>query len=136
MGPFDITQWTDYVRGLVDEETRTRMDLHLEGDRRDRRTVDVLRRVHEVGQRDLDLDVPPGVLRSVYALASVPRADGAEAPESFFEGLRRTVMSVTFDSALAPAAAGVRDAQSLNRQLFYELDDVAVELRHEELLQH
>ena len=27
MSPFDITQWTDYARALVEEETRTQMTL-------------------------------------------------------------------------------------------------------------
>lgn len=131
MSPFDITHWTDYVRDLVDDQTKARMDAQLERDTRARRTVEVLRRVSDLGREDLGLEVTAGALRSVYALSSQQRPQNADGMESFLEGLRRSVMSLTFDSANAPAMAGFRDAQSANRQLFYELDDVAVELRHE-----
>ena len=131
MSPFDITQWTDYARDLVEEETRTQMEAQLESDEKARRTVAALERVAEVARQDRAQQVPDGILRSVYALSSQPRPERESAGESFFEGLRRAVMSLTFDSAMAPALAGVRDAQSLHRQLFFELDDVAVELRHE-----
>ena len=131
MSPFDITQWTDYVRDLVDDETREQMDARLETDRGARRTVEALRRVADVASHDREIQVPDGVLRSVYALAGQSRPEQDTASETFFEGLHRAVMSLTFDSAMAPAMAGVRDAQSVNRQFFFELDDVAVELRHE-----
>lgn len=131
MPPFDITQWTDYVRDLVDEKTRAQMEARLERDRQARRTVEALRRVTKVARHDLEVQVPEGALRSVYALAGQPRPEKETDDETFFEGLRRAVMSLSFDSAMAPAMAGVRDAHSMNRQLFFELDDVAVELRHE-----
>ncbi|MEM1177887.1 MAG: hypothetical protein AAGM22_06065 [Acidobacteriota bacterium] len=131
MGPFDITHWSDYVRDLVDGHTKSKMEAQLERDDRARHTVEALRRVSDVARKDLDLEIPDGVLHSVYALSGTRRAGDQPAAETFLEGLRRSVMSLSFDSAMAPAMAGVRDAQSLNRQLFYELDDVAVELRHE-----
>lgn len=133
MSPFDISKWTDYARDLVEPETRTQMEAQLESDAEARRTVAALKRVAEVARKDREQQVPEGVLRSVYALSSQPRAERESAmeSESFFEGLRRVVMSLTFDSAMTPAMAGVRDAQSQHRQLFFELDDVAVELRHE-----
>ena len=138
--PFDITQWTDYVRGLADEETRKRMQSHLESDPDARRTVAVLRRVADVGAKDRQLEVPADALRAVHDLGrDLARRGGpreaesrsAENRPSLLEGLRRFSMSLTFDSAMTPAAAGVREAHSAHRQMFFELDDVAVELRYE-----
>ncbi|MEM6793545.1 MAG: hypothetical protein AAF725_06155 [Acidobacteriota bacterium] len=139
MSAFHITDWTDFVRGLVEPERQARMQGCLENDPEARRTVAALERVARLGAADAAAEIPEAALRAVYGLARSAAAETRRPSETVAAlDLPAVIaaMPLVFDSALAPAPLGMRDLAAAgpataHRQLFYELDNIAVELRHE-----
>ncbi len=125
MTEFDITQWTDFVRGVVDPETEASMREHLASSPgRTRSMVAALRRVAAVGRSDGESPVPIGALRIAKALAGTVR--GAAVPR-----IRRLPLATVFDCWLAPAPAGARSLGECHRQLTLEAQGYSIDLRLE-----
>ncbi|MEM7354623.1 MAG: hypothetical protein AAF657_27695, partial [Acidobacteriota bacterium] len=106
MAEFDISDWSDFVRGVVNPETAERMRHHLESaPAATRRRVAALERVAELGQADRDDTVPAHAVRIAKAIASVRRPESAShtatAPQRGLAALRRLRLAITFDSLLA-----------------------------------
>lgn len=140
MADFDITEWSDFVRGLVDPETAERMRAHLDSaPAATRRRVDALRRIAALGRADEENAAPNYAVRIAKALASVQRpassaADSpkpAAAPQSPVASLRRLRLTITFDSQLEPAPAGRRNLVSSHRQIVLETEGYRVDLQLE-----
>jgi hypothetical protein len=128
MTEFDITQWSDFVRGLVDDDTAKTMRKALsEGKSRDRRTVELLREVAEVGAFDSKLEIPEHALRGAKAIGSLRRPE-AEKERGL---LRYLPFRLTFDSLLQPAAVGTRNLHAQDRQMIFESEGYTVEVRIE-----
>ena len=125
---YDVTTWSDYVRGLLDPATRAELAAHLElpGSEAARRTVATFGGLMKFASRDAACEPPHAALRQVKALGSLLQPQ----PESSWLTRLRSVM--VFDSAATPLAAGVRDLGPSDRQLIFRSNDYYVDLRLEQ----
>ena len=75
MSKYDVTLWSDYVRGLLDPATRNELSAYLElpGSVAARRTVQAFGGLLAFAARDAAAEPPAGALRSVKALGSMLR---------------------------------------------------------------
>lgn len=125
MKHFKITEWTDYVRGLADADRRQAMESHLaSGCKRCAELADSLARVAEVGRSESRHQAPDYAVRSIKAFFSLQRPERAS-------GLATITLPRSFDSALAPASAGTRNFGEQGRQLLFESEDFALDVRFE-----
>ena len=126
MPKFDITDWSNFVRGVVSPDSECAMREHLGQSGRARRQVELLQRVAEVAQADQEQQIPEHALRIAKALGSLRR------PAEASSGLRRYLpFEITFDSLLEPVAAGTRNLQAQDRQLVFQADPYLLDLRLE-----
>jgi hypothetical protein len=130
---YDITEWCDFVRGLVDSDRARAMSETLaSAPRRTRRRVEALRRVAEVGRADAELEIPAHALRGAKAIGSLWRPASAEEPEGARGGLLKYLpFTVAFDSFHQPAAVGTRDLQASDRQMIFDAASYRVDVRME-----
>lgn len=125
---FDLSQWCDFARGVIDPETAARMEEQLAtGSDSARRTATALRRVAAVGREDHRNRVPEHALRLAKAIGSLRRHAGGDRPSL----LHRLPFRLAFDSWREPAPAGTRDLQTLHRQMVFEAGELSVEVRLE-----
>ncbi len=123
MKHYDVTEWTDFVRGVADPARQRAMEDHLAtGCGRCGRIATALRRVVEAGANELRHQPPDYAVRSVKAFFGLHRPERAP-------GWATTTLPLTFDSALAPASAGTRTLEDRSRQLLFESDDFALDVR-------
>ncbi len=127
MQHFDITQWTDFVRGLSPPAQREAMEQHLSeqcapcGE-----LVAMLRRVHQLAaQRPA---VPEHLVRSAKAvfqphLPSLPSMDWALLP--------RLAARLVYNSLQDPAIEGARSSTDALVQVVYHSGDYAIDLQIE-----
>lgn len=122
---YEAGKWADFVRDLVGDKTRERMQAHL--DSGCKKCVELARFFSEVVQRaaaDSAYHIPDQVirnLRSVYAL---------QQPEEV-RLLPRTVARLVYDSFRQPLLMGVRSQQNAAHQLMYIAGPYTVDLRLE-----
>jgi hypothetical protein len=122
---YEITDWLDYVHGLIGDEIRGRMEAHAGECGRCAETVGWLRRLVEAAVAEAEYYVPEHAVqlaRAVYAL---------QRPETV-EVLPRTLARLVFDSFREPLVAGVRSQHRIARQAMYEAGDYSVDLRMEQ----
>lgn len=125
MRHFDIADWTDYVRELVDAPARQAMRDHLaSGCARCGRTVSALERVANLAREEIRQPVPEYAMRSVKALSALHLPE--RAPK-----LVSLALQLAFDSFLEPAPAGTRGAELSSRHLVYYAQNYALDLRLE-----
>jgi hypothetical protein len=130
MNEFDIVQWCDFVRGVLEPDTEARMRKQLEtGSEKTRRMVLLLNRVAEVGRTDTAMAIPEYAVRSVKAIGSLQRPRSAEVSKRSL--LRFLPFEVTFDSLGLPAPVGARYVQSSHRQITFRAEDFTVDVRLE-----
>ena len=65
---YDITRWTDYVRGLVDAQEHSEMTRHLSECSSCRATHDLFARVAVRMKADLQYEIPEYVIRNARAI--------------------------------------------------------------------
>lgn len=128
MSKYDLTHWSDYVRGLGDAASRAELAAHLAlpGSGAARRSVATFSRLLDFAARDREAEPPAGLVRGVKALGSLlqPRAAGWG---------RRLLSLLVFDSAATPLAQGVRGlAEPSDRQLIFKVADYLVDMRLEQ----
>ncbi len=134
MTRFDITEWSDFIRGTADPDKAERMREHLaSASPATRRTVDALRRVTEVGRSDHASPVPEHAVRIAKAIASVPRREDAAADSG--SRWRRLRLTLAFDSLAQPAPAGTRNPEGSHREVVLEAESYRVDLRLEHELE-
>lgn len=133
MKQFDITQWTDYVRGLADDDDAEHMQAAVRGGSEDaHRNIDILRQMAEVIELDNAQPVPEHAVRLAKAIGSLQRPDTVTHSEGLLSKvLRYLPLDITFDSVLEPAAVGTRSLQSHDRQVSFEAAGYCVDLRIE-----
>lgn len=131
MSKYDLTHWSDYVRGLADPERRAELAAHLAlpGSGSARRSVAVFESLLAFAERDAAAEPPAEALRGAKVLGSLlPSGDAG--------WLARLRSLLVFDSAAAPLAYGVRDlgheAGAGDRQLIFQSDEYFVDLRLEQ----
>ena len=125
MSHYDITRWTDYVRGLVDAQDHSEMTRHLSECSSCRATHDLFARVAVRMKADLRYEVPEYVVRNARAIFST----SAPAKRTL---LQKLTGSLVFDSFKQPALAGARSGTPGMRHALYEAGDYSVDIRLEE----
>lgn len=122
MRHFDITEWTDYARELVDETRRRQMSEHLEACSTCHDTLGSLRLVADTAAEESKCSPPDWAVRSVHAFFSAQLPQTAREP-------KKLATRLAFDSALAPAPAGVRSLESGSRHVVYYAQEFAISLQ-------
>ena len=125
MNHFDIADWTDYARNLIEDDRKGAMDDHLaSGCARCGRTLSALERVVTLARDDLQQPLPEHAMRSVKALSAIHLPE--RAPK-----LVSLALQLAFDSFLEPAPAGTRGLELSSRHLVYYAQNYALDLRLE-----
>jgi anti-sigma factor RsiW len=123
---YDVTEWLDFVHGLVGEPKRGEMEAHLGAAcNRCEATVGQLRKLIQAAVAEARYSVPEPVVHMARALYSLQRPEQVEV-------LPRLLAHLVFDSFREPALAGVRGQQRITRQAMYEAGDYCVDLRMEQ----
>lgn len=121
MEHFSIGRWTDFARGLTRGADGSAMEAHLASCERCRAMAEALTRVTRASESERRSEPPEHALRSVKAVFGLGRHGSAAA----------LYLPRTFDSALAPAPAGIRGTAKAARQLVFEAPDLSLHLRVE-----
>ena len=125
MNHFDIADWTDYARDLIEDDRRGEMNNHLaSGCARCGRTLSALERVVVLARNDLQQSPAEHAMRSVKALSAIHLPE--RAPK-----LVSLALQLAFDSFLEPAPAGTRGIELSSRHLVYYAQNYALDLRLE-----
>src|SRR5262245_53630457 len=125
MGHFTLSQWTDYVRGLVAGDEQRAMDLHLTSHcSRCAEMTNLLRQVVVASQNETEYEPPDGSLRR------------AEAIYEWFQperpSLTRLVANLVRDSWREPIPAGMRGRDRLSHHALYEAGNFYLDLQVEQ----
>ena len=122
MKHYEITEWTDYVRGVAGGNLGKRMGDHLaEGCTQCGVTQAALREVAVLADKDSRLDLADGVVRSVKALFAHRQPERARE-------LKCLALQLVYDSFLQPAPAGVRNVNETSRRMVFRGEDIALDL--------
>lgn len=122
MKHYEITEWTDYIRGVAGGNLSKRMGDHLaEGCTQCGVTQAALREVADLADKDSRLDLADGVVRSVKALFAHRQPERARE-------LKCLALQLVYDSLLQPAPAGVRSSDAATRRLVFRGEDIALDL--------
>src|SRR5712691_8491748 len=125
MKHFDISKWTDFVRGLSEESAEVAIGHHLaSGCRKCRHTAGLLRKLAAAARSDLQVQVPEHALRCARAIFLLQQPEKVQI-------LPRIPTRLLYDSFREPLPAGVRTQQRLSRQTLYQAGDYSLDLRLE-----
>jgi len=121
MEHFSARAWADFVRGFEGSEHR-QMQSHLANACRDCTPIhDTWKRVYTVALRE-GLYTPPAHATRMAKLRLAGSFSTAEFDPTIFAKL-------TFDTFTKPALAGIRSGPAAARQMLYETEELAVDLR-------
>jgi len=124
MKHFALEEWVDFVRGLVKGPAQADMAAHLAtGCARCTRATEVLGRTARVMMADAQVDVPEAAIRRARAIFTPKRTDPFRLP--------RIAASLMFDSAFAPATAGLRSGEQPTRRALFQAGGFFIDLRFE-----
>ena len=124
MKHYDITQWTDFARGLVGQSERAAMEAHTTRCRACARRARLLSSFAKAARQQAQYEPPPHVThlaRAIYLL---------QQPEKVHL-LSWIPTRLVFDSFREPLPAGIRAEQRMTRQALYEAGEYALDLRVE-----
>ncbi len=125
MKHFDVTQWSNFTRGLGSAGDRGAMQAHLDsGCRSCGRTVVILHHVVEATAADAQYEVPDYAVRCARAIFTLQQPEKVQI-------LPRILARLVYDSFREPLPAGVRGQQRLSRQALYDAGDFRLDLRFE-----
>jgi hypothetical protein len=120
MEHFSEQAWADFVRGISNSE-RGEMNSHLANGCQDCVfTRDIWKRIHTVALRESNYAPPEDSVRMVKLEFAAQTFDKAKQP---------VLANLVFDTLGKPALAGIRSAAAAARQMVYEADGLAVDLR-------
>lgn len=120
MGHFSEQAWVDFIRGFEQAE-RPQMELHLASACSNCTQIhDTWKRVHTAALRENLYAAPASAVRLIK-LEFATRKSGETEPPVF--------ANLTFDTFAKPALAGIRSAAASARQMLYETEGLAVDLR-------
>jgi hypothetical protein len=113
MKHYDISDWSDFVRGLTQGADRIAMEKHLEfGCTKCQRTERMFHRLARIASTEGRYRVPQAVehlAKAIFAMQQPGR----------LSRLPRFVPKLIFDSFRSPLPAGVRSRQGMTRQALY-----------------
>ena len=125
MKHFKFAEWTDFVRGLVEQSARVAMEGHLaSGCRKCRHTADLLQKAAVAARSDSKVQVPEYAVRFARAIFVL------QLPEKV-RLLPRAPARLLYDCFREPLPAGVRTQQGLSRQVLYQAGDYLLDVRLE-----
>jgi anti-sigma factor RsiW len=125
MKHFEITEWADFVRGLVSPAQREAMEQHLNGGcDKCGRIADVLGRVSQLAVAEKRNEVPDFAVHCARAIFALEQPRHVRV-------LDRLAGFLVFDSFREPLPAGVRSQHRVSRQTLYEAGDYSIDLRQE-----
>lgn len=125
MKHFPLTQWADFVRGVVNSEQRAPMQKHLdEGCNRCAKTVRMWTSMVEFARLEATYEPPDSTFR-VARSYFVPFKLGLR------QELRPQLARLTFDSFERQVLQGVRGLDIAPRQLMYQCGSVFIDMRRE-----
>jgi hypothetical protein len=121
---FSFENWVDVARESAPADEQLEMLRHVATCGKCARTLHVWRRVVAIARSEASYEPPEEAVRAVESayLQEVQQMSSAG---------RSLLARLVFDSFRAPAAVGVRTLDLCSRQLLYEVDDVAIDLRIE-----
>jgi len=125
MNHFDITQWTDYARGVTPDAERAAMEAHVAaGCVRCRESLDLIEQVFQSARVESQYEPPPDMVRCARALGSLLTPQRSR--------LSRLVGRLVYDSLGDPVPAGMRGEDRVSRHVLYEAGPFYVDLRLEQ----
>src|SRR2546427_12207625 len=125
MKHFELAEWTDFVRGLIEKSARLPLEHHLaSGCRKCRHTADLLRKLVIAAHSDSQVQVPDYALRCARAIFLLQQPEKVQI-------LARIPARLLYDSFREPLPAGLRTQQRLSRQALYQAGDYSLDLRLE-----
>jgi hypothetical protein len=120
---FDITQWSDFTRGIGEQAVLAAMEQHLDkGCGKCQHTAATMNSVSSTAMREKEFPVPANVVhfaRSIFVL---------QMPEKV-NLLPRIAARLLYDSFRDPLPAGLRSQHHLSRQTLYEAGQYHVDLK-------
>ena len=120
MEHFSEQAWADFVRGISNSE-RGEMESHLADGCNDcAATRDTWKQLHTIALRESNYAPPE---------APVRMAKLEFAAQSFEKSKQPVLATLMFDTLATPLLVGVRAAAASSRQMVYEADGLAVDLR-------
>ena len=125
MNHFDITQWTDFARGVTPAADRGVMEAHVvSGCARCRETLNLVKRVVESARIDNAYDPPEHVVRCAKALSALlsPRRSNVST----------LIARLVYGGFGELAPAGMRAEDRVSRHGVYEAGDFSVDVRVEQ----
>ena len=125
MKHFSLTEWADFVRGVVTGEQRASMQKHLDEDcSRCQKTVGMWTSIVTFAKHEATYDPPASALRVAKSYLAPFR----------LASLQTRVLQLakcTFDSFASQVLAGVRGSEPVPQQLMYRCGNVSIDLRLE-----
>src|SRR5256712_9562416 len=122
MKHFELAEWTDFVRGLIEKSARLPLEHHLaSGCRKCRHTADLLRKLVIAAHSDSQVQVPDYALRCARAIFLLQQPEKVQI-------LPRIPARLLYDSFREPLPAGLRTQQRLSRQYLYQAGDYSLDL--------
>lgn len=127
MKHFQLTEWAEFARDMVTEETRAAMELHLAtGCRKCGEYAAMFRDFAAIAATDASYELPASALRCADAIYDVQK------PEKMFK-LPRLLAQLVYDSSQEAVPAGIRTQQQLSHQALYEAGEFRLDLRLEQI---
>lgn len=121
MAHFAEEVWADYVRGMAAIEVAQKLSAHLVDNCVDcKKASAAWERIRTIALRESRYQAPQDLVR----MAKLQFIVDAPQPQESWAGL-------VFDTALQPAAAGIRGGLIHARQVIYEAESLTVDLRFE-----
>jgi hypothetical protein len=122
---FSQEDWVDFVRGVAALAPRCDIQRHLDANCHDCMVQrDMWQALVDLARADAECAAPPSAVRNALAYYSIQKPAGPVARA--VEAIR-----VLFDSALVPAAIGVRSAMGSRRKVLYAVGDLLVDVQIE-----
>jgi hypothetical protein len=133
MSHYDLTAWSDYVRGLLPQSTTEQMARHAGECTLCAYDANLLARTASTGFADRGFLPPVELVAAAEQILPSARrpvslAAGASESVGFLAGLRRLPVSLQWDSFDGVVPAGVRSLKSDSRHLAYRAGRYAVDL--------
>lgn len=126
MEHFDITRWTDYVRGLIPATERKAMERHIaEGCRDCAHLMALVGRIYE--ESTAEAMVPEAMVAAAKSIFPARRA----AESADWLTLPKLAARMIFDNLSGLALEGARSASEAAVQAVYHAGDYAIELQIE-----
>lgn len=127
MKHFDLTEWAEFARGMVNEDTRSAMELHLaSGCQKCGEYAATFRDFAAITATDANYELPRSAVGRAEAIYDIRK------PGKIFS-LRRLLARLIYDSLQEAVPAGVRAQQQLSRQALYEAGEFRLDLRLEQV---